>query len=673
MRGRYIMADGTKPTGDVLLGFKPPGKPQMLITSFQMIAGYFDAFYVDNAHFSYYMPKYNLFLFGPQDFNSTTSLSYNTGLMKIHVPSYYRTQSGSGVYSESGGNAVVGFFGPGASSISPQVCYLSNSGANITGIYTDVALSTLVTWNGSGAGQNSATQVLPVSGGLAVASLASCSGTEFHNLFKIQASTFSDGLYGVLGIEVPFKRPANSSAVTLTQSGSNLYLNWAYISPTELFATSVGGSTVDGIDAVEIRYLLNGKNLLNWATDDHAVDCNLLNILGFNLATPSNVTSETLTISGVSASDMSEIGIAYCPKSNGQYLLGQPIRYYSGGGGSPPTQLQVVFPAANSRRDACVPFTVNFLDASSNVAYPSSSIAVTLSTTAGSLYSMSNCTGAVTTENINSSGRTYYLLAPSTDVGNVTLSASASNLTTGSSIIYVSGVAANTDDVIVVGQTNFYETQCVPLLLVSVDSAGYITKNANVSGTNATYGSGGIGQLHSNESCSNAVGSGTMPYNSTTMAISFKPSNISTQTSGTLSFQIANPVGHNVTINPAGDPFQLYSYHTGLDPIIVDECFEIFVELKDNMFVLADNTSGGQTISISTDLSPSTDGQFFANSSDCGSGTSPTGTASIIYSGGESLKSVWFRRHTGDGVVNFTVSDNASILIPDEISATTQP
>lgn len=128
--GQYVDATGLSgPTGMGTIRFTPPGKPPMVVTTFDMANGYFSTFALSGVGLDYMLPDGTTQMFGgPLDLNTHTIANAE---VVFGLPALYRSHGGGITRTfepQLPSKALIGVFGPGADLVNVNgslrgVCY----------------------------------------------------------------------------------------------------------------------------------------------------------------------------------------------------------------------------------------------------------------------------------------------------------------------------------------------------------------------------------------------------------------------------------------------------------------------------------------------------------------------------------------------------------------------
>lgn len=365
--GRYINSAGTGPTGPITGYFNPPnGKASMQVVDGFMWGGWFEAFVLDGASFSYRSNKSNENIFENitlKQFDTLTTAS----VARLHIPNYcrwdgnsthsYNCDNGKGTAGE---DLIYGFFGPGASG---KTAYYNNGVSSISQAYSTCTQSANVyscTGNITYSNTSATNSVYPVSsGGTAVSSTSACSGTSVgvSCLMADASALATKGRDGTIGVKGPFL-VSNYGVINATQSavGSPVTLTWQLLDGT--FGSV---NDIDGVDVFYANSIISRNLLRSNSSIGDLYSCNNLSSFGFNLFS-GNVSgllgaTQTAILSSTEIANinLSAITVVLCPYSkdfwgNGRTYLPTTAGYfndYSGGyTGTTPTTTTTL-PASN--------------------------------------------------------------------------------------------------------------------------------------------------------------------------------------------------------------------------------------------------------------------------------------------------------------------------------------
>lgn len=371
IKGRYIEADGTGPTGFIDLYFTPPnGSPQMIVDSEYAFGGWFQEYGTRGIQFSY------RFRGGPVlaenlDIESP-SWPLGQALLRYHVPVNYRP-NGNTRRTDSESIGVVGFFGPGASG--KAICYQSGS-ESIANMYVSPSPGnqTLLQWGG----QTQSTAVSGVNNGGISHSTPACpdgfnSLWSDHLVFDHRQLSSGEPPF----FSGPFRHwsGGNFSGILKGERvGTDVTVTWKYLPGV------VGAEGISGVGVFE-RIISSAPSN---SRDIDTVACENISSLGFSEVKRVDGATESVTIAGVTPAifDAGRYQIALCPYRTGHsgYMpSGIQIKRFASASlsGGPATQL-VVHPAGQSpttsvtrfasAQNSCLPMVIEFLDTNGNIA-----------------------------------------------------------------------------------------------------------------------------------------------------------------------------------------------------------------------------------------------------------------------------------------------------------------
>ena len=491
--GRYLFSDGTGPSGELGIHYRPPdGKPEMVLDTTPIYNGYFQSFITASSNFSYRIfrgPDAGFTLF--EDVNATSASLSAVGqdqTLYAFVPQGYRTKEGGGLGIALETHAITGFFGPGATSATHRACYDSNTGS-ISYRYLDSGGTTAITWSPN---STTSTHARIIRGGRASGSCTSFS--ENVTKFTLNKDRIGDSApyYGAFQTTTA----TSGSILDITVSGASATISWNYLPGV----VAPAAQPLEGLSGVRLLSRINDANSISYS---HTPTCGELIEVGFQErttipagsdTTPTESISVTLNAAEQAAASSDDLEIALCPYNDNVagYLPG-PItnKFNEGGSGGGcqfclPQATQIKLTRADhTTTSASAPLALRdntcvgvWLKAETAGGQPGSLYSsVNLTASSGLLLSnSSNCMGSGASLSVYPNQSIGYFYVHSfSSVGSGTVTASTgSSAVTGSSLYIAHTSGSDTPDQYRVhGPTDstIYAHSCYPVAVQTYSSA----------------------------------------------------------------------------------------------------------------------------------------------------------------------------------------------------------
>jgi hypothetical protein len=561
--GRYLLADGTGPTGKVDMRFVAPGKPPMIVQQTEIHGGWFNFFAASGLTFQYILedgrdlfPGYSI-----DDINAVPGLPRN---MLVTVPSNFRQQNG-GWTASNPWRLHLGFFGEGAAG--HYMCY-DASASPMANLKTAADGLTSVPW--SGASAPTAAQAGVAKGGVAVAG-GNCPalGSLYTNWIKFDQTSVSD-THQALPIRGPFQALSTAgggATFVQAQTTANVVnVSWAYLPGT------TGSSRVSGV-GLFVRTLAaaptnNGGGKSDIEADD-GILCNHLTETAF-VKQPFTLYNryplqnggaglQAVALSSVSTTDFNagKVQFALCPYSDARQDYFNGGVSYGGGnnnGGANQNQLKLVHESGNAGNFAnsdntqqvatCKQYKLLNVDSSGTAVATAAALSIGLPLVASgpTFWSDSGCSttpllsASITAGTLSTS---LYVLTPGTpNAYSINFNVSGGGTSGGYSTLYVVGASSTAMKMLTqyngLGKTMIIG-QCYPLQFNVVGSGGtpppdYITSDSgpisfSVSGTGSPTGS-----FFTDSACTAVVSGGNqviVPAYTSSLTVYFSPTSMS--------------------------------------------------------------------------------------------------------------------------------------------------
>lgn len=304
--GRYVDASGAGPTGLLSSYFDPgSGKPSMIVDQNEIFGGWFSVFSLPSNPFTYKADDGTIVLA-----NYAAAPAYVTGQSSafITVPASYRIFSGQqNTNYITAQNILAGFFGPGSSS--KKTCVASAASTVVPYLFSDLAGTSPLIWNGSQSGCT-ISQTCLVSGGIS-ASTPPCISPDNVNYMKFHELLLSDK-DSFMAFKGPFQKTdlgsGNSQGLSGSLSGTSLALNWQFMP----------GAT-NKIDGVEVFYKWDNSNNSSNAPYrlNNGYACSqLVKNYGFTSAGKFSTSQISATVNVGSGTAVQSLVALACPFSN---------------------------------------------------------------------------------------------------------------------------------------------------------------------------------------------------------------------------------------------------------------------------------------------------------------------------------------------------------------------
>jgi hypothetical protein len=387
--GRYLAdAVGSGPTGRVDIKYTPPSRPDnpMIVTSAEIHGGWFEFVAFEALPLSYWFEDGHLLMNGAPDVTDRTKV-------RMRIPAGFKQNNGS-FQATDPLSFYFGYFGPGATPASYEMCFSTNTAGSLPNFSTDALGSSPMGWIAAGAIDSIHAGIAAGGTGTSTGFCPGGDGPMFANTLGFNYANFSE--HASLGFFAPYRifdaGGGNFKLITATYNAGTpgVDLQWAFlpgsigparVSGVEMFWRKLAAPAGGGGDKA---YQLDGLTQCDRLTDSSFLPIPFQS--GGRFAVQGNWgTIQTGHISGMSATDFNanKVEIVACPYSDSRPgHFKNALTYPTNDGSQIPAtnlmvsnmSLQVGTPGSpqDSKIGACTPIFIRAVDGNNNLAQPMS-------------------------------------------------------------------------------------------------------------------------------------------------------------------------------------------------------------------------------------------------------------------------------------------------------------
>jgi hypothetical protein len=434
--GRLLDGPNSGPSGFLDILYSPEGKPHLIVERTLMMSGWFQAFGLVGAKFSYRAPNGQiLFGGGPVELTDAYFAS-SPSVMKAKVPLHQRLQFDNGVssfYEEDPEIYIYGYFGPAVTGSNVVCKDISVQSDNLFKSNDSTTKLTPVTSAGPADLSAPGLPSIYIDGGVAVGT-ANCTSAIMTNNPYTEALSFSPKMLGQgndnsAGFRLPF-------IITYTNNGAN-FINVSTVDPA---TKSVAATLLPGILGVFDNFAVFKRVGPEEYYNSESIGCSqLVPKMGFTRIGDRVVNSSNWTANlPVSTADATTgVTFVLCPMKNGGMAESgiwlnrwnfSPSAGGGGGGGGgggmqPATKLAILDLNPNPSDGFCSAFMVRPVDGSNVPGSITSNITVGFTSTGTSLtvYKDPACYQAVSLDGqVGPNGSYFYMKSSGTGAATLT-------------------------------------------------------------------------------------------------------------------------------------------------------------------------------------------------------------------------------------------------------------